>query len=200
MPARANYSWCATSPISCRSTRPTARRTVSRRRLNLRCRFCACSTLSCSVTRNAAASKAYVQEGEPLSPGDFIGKWMELIAPAARDVGPRGALPMEEFISRVEKASVVKSFENLMTFPCVNILVGRGKISAARRLFRRRAWRIVGAGSGDEDVRAAERGYGIAMRWAHLHPSPATRMDNITPSRSVTRCIRRRIKPLSSWR
>ncbi len=72
--------------------------------------------------------KAYVQEGEPLSPGDFIGKWMELIAPAARDVGPRGALPMDEFISRVEKASVVKSLENLMTFPCVNILVGRGKI------------------------------------------------------------------------
>jgi carbonic anhydrase len=72
--------------------------------------------------------KAYVQEGEPLSPGDFIGKWMELIAPAARDVGPRGNLSMDEFIPRVEKASVIKSLENLMTFPCVNILVGRGKI------------------------------------------------------------------------
>lgn len=72
--------------------------------------------------------RAYVQEGEPLSPGDFIGKWMELIAPAARDIGPRGALPMDEFIARLEKASVIRSIENLMTFPCVNILAGRGKI------------------------------------------------------------------------
>lgn len=72
--------------------------------------------------------KAYVQENEPLSPGDFIGKWMEMIAPAAREVGPRGALSMEDFITRVEQASVVKSLDNLMTFPCVNILVGRGKI------------------------------------------------------------------------
>lgn len=72
--------------------------------------------------------KAYVQENEPLSPGDFIGKWMEMIAPAAREVGPRGALSMDEFITRVEQASVVKSLENLMTFPCVSILAGRGKI------------------------------------------------------------------------
>lgn len=72
--------------------------------------------------------RAYVQESEPLSPGDFIGKWMEAIAPAARDVGPRGSLPMEEYLARVEKASVVKSLENLMTFPCVDILVRRGKI------------------------------------------------------------------------
>jgi carbonic anhydrase len=73
--------------------------------------------------------KAYVQEGEPLSPGDFIGKWMEMIAPAARNVGPRDAMPMDEFVNRIEKASVIKSLENLMTFPCINILAGRGKLS-----------------------------------------------------------------------
>jgi hypothetical protein len=28
---------------------------------------------------------------KPLSPGDFIGKWMELIAPAARALGGREA-------------------------------------------------------------------------------------------------------------
>jgi carbonic anhydrase len=72
--------------------------------------------------------KAYVQEGEPLSPGDFIGKWMEMIKPAADAVGPRGAMPMEEFITRLEKASVIRSLENLMTFPCINILAGRGKL------------------------------------------------------------------------
>ena len=26
--------------------------------------------------------KAFAQDSEPLSPGDFIGKWMELMAPA----------------------------------------------------------------------------------------------------------------------
>jgi carbonic anhydrase len=35
---------------------------------------------------------------------------------------------MDEFITCVEQASVVKSLENLMTFPCVSILAGRGKI------------------------------------------------------------------------
>ena len=42
---------------------------------------------------NAAASKLYVEDAEPLSPGDFIGNWMKLMAPAGADkVGPRGAL------------------------------------------------------------------------------------------------------------
>lgn len=72
--------------------------------------------------------KAYAQEAEPLSPGDFIGKWMEAIAPAAAAIGPRGAMPMDEFITKLEQASVVRSLENLMTFPCVNILAGRGKL------------------------------------------------------------------------
>ena len=34
--------------------------------------------------------RAFAEEGEPLSPGDFIGRWMALIAPAAKAVGPRG--------------------------------------------------------------------------------------------------------------
>ncbi|MET0724418.1 MAG: carbonic anhydrase, partial [Tardiphaga sp.] len=34
--------------------------------------------------------KAFAEDAEPLSPGDFIGKWMQLMAPAADKVGPRG--------------------------------------------------------------------------------------------------------------
>ena len=34
--------------------------------------------------------KAYAEDAEPLSPGDFIGKWMKLMAPAADKIGPRG--------------------------------------------------------------------------------------------------------------
>ena len=32
--------------------------------------------------------RAYTEPSAPLSPGDFIGKWMALIAPAAEAVGP----------------------------------------------------------------------------------------------------------------
>ena len=36
--------------------------------------------------------KAFAEDAEPLSPGDFIGKWMSLMAPAMEKVGPRGEL------------------------------------------------------------------------------------------------------------
>src|SRR5580693_1895186 len=32
--------------------------------------------------------RAYVEHGSPLSPGDFIGKWMSMVAPAAARVQP----------------------------------------------------------------------------------------------------------------
>src|SRR3569833_100085 len=34
--------------------------------------------------------RAYAEEAEPLSPGDFIGNWMAMVAPAAKLVGPCG--------------------------------------------------------------------------------------------------------------
>src|SRR5438270_2717210 len=33
--------------------------------------------------------RAFAEDTTPLSPGDFIGKWMSLIAPAAARIGPR---------------------------------------------------------------------------------------------------------------
>ena len=72
--------------------------------------------------------RAFAEESAPLSPGDFIGHWMSLITPAAKAVGPRGDQPMAEYLARLEKASVVKTLDNLMTFPCVKILVERGRL------------------------------------------------------------------------
>jgi carbonic anhydrase len=72
--------------------------------------------------------KAYAEEAAPLSPGDFIGRWMSLIAPAAAKVGPRGSMSREEYIERMEKASVVNTLDNLMTFPRVRTLVERSAI------------------------------------------------------------------------
>jgi len=71
--------------------------------------------------------RAFADEQEPLSPGDFIGRWMSQIAPAAASLGPRGA--DDSYVRQLEFASVELSLKNLMTFPCVRILVERGKLA-----------------------------------------------------------------------
>jgi carbonic anhydrase len=71
--------------------------------------------------------RAFADEQEPLSPGDFIGRWMSQIAPAAESLGPRAG-DYEDYLRRLEFASVELSLKNLMTFPCVRILVERGKL------------------------------------------------------------------------
>ena len=73
--------------------------------------------------------RAYAEEAEPLSPGDFIGNWMAMIEPAAKMVGPRGDRPLTTYLTALEQASAVKTLDNLMTFPCVKILVERGKLN-----------------------------------------------------------------------
>ncbi|MEA2760149.1 MAG: carbonic anhydrase [Methylobacteriaceae bacterium] len=71
--------------------------------------------------------RAFADEQEPLSSGDFIGRWMSQIAPAAESLGPRAG-DYEDYLRRLEFASVELSLKNLMTFPCVRILVERGKL------------------------------------------------------------------------
>jgi len=72
--------------------------------------------------------RAYAEEAAPLSPGDFIGRWIELIAPAAKAVGPRGNRSMTEYLTALEQQTAVSTIDNLMTFPCISILVERGKL------------------------------------------------------------------------
>ncbi|MCX7307781.1 MAG: carbonic anhydrase [Afipia sp.] len=72
--------------------------------------------------------KAFIDKIAPLSPGDFIGRWMSLFVKPGEIVEQRENETMQHFITRIEKAAVLRSLENLMTFPCVNILVGRGKL------------------------------------------------------------------------
>ena len=73
--------------------------------------------------------RAFADEQEPLSPGDFIGRWMSQIAPAAASLGPApSGAERADYLTRLEFASVELSLKNLMTFPCVRILVERGKL------------------------------------------------------------------------
>jgi carbonic anhydrase len=74
--------------------------------------------------------RAYTEPGEPLSPGDFIGKWMALIAPAAAAAGSETEYGSRDaYLARLEQVSIIKTLDNLMTFPCVRILVERGRLA-----------------------------------------------------------------------
>ena len=60
-------------------------------------------------------------------PGDFIGKWMSLIAPVAADIRSREEAP-GGYLIRLEQASLKHSLDNLMTFPCVRIACEQGRL------------------------------------------------------------------------
>ncbi|WP_157016572.1 carbonic anhydrase [Mesorhizobium xinjiangense] len=66
---------------------------------------------------------------EPLSPGDFIGKWMGLVAPAAQAVSDNSLMTGAERQTALERISIRYSISNLRTFPCVSLLEGKGKLS-----------------------------------------------------------------------
>jgi carbonic anhydrase len=72
--------------------------------------------------------RAFAEDAAPLSPGDFIGKWMSLMAPAAAKVS-RDGLGSAEYLERMEKASIVNSLDNLMTFPRLRQLIERGQVT-----------------------------------------------------------------------
>ena len=66
---------------------------------------------------------------EPLSPGDFIGKWMSLVAPAAEAVSGNKMMTSTERQTALERISVRYSLANLRTFPCVKILEQKERLS-----------------------------------------------------------------------
>ena len=70
--------------------------------------------------------KAFIDDSAPLSPGDFIGKWMAMFIKPGEQVSQREHESRQEFITRIEKAAVFRSLENLMTFPFVRNAVERG--------------------------------------------------------------------------
>ena len=65
----------------------------------------------------------------PLSPGDFIGKWMSLVAPAAEAVTGNSMMTKGERQTALERISIRYSIANLRTFPCVQILEAKGRLS-----------------------------------------------------------------------
>ena len=72
---------------------------------------------------------AALNPSEPLSPGDFIGKWMSLVAPAAEAVSGNSMMTAAERQTALERISIRYSLANLRTFPCVSILERKERLS-----------------------------------------------------------------------
>ena len=72
---------------------------------------------------------AALNPSEPLSPGDFIGKWMSLVAPAAETVNSSTMLTAAERQTALERISIRFSIANLRTFPCVSILERKERLA-----------------------------------------------------------------------
>lgn len=66
---------------------------------------------------------------EPLSPGDFIGKWMQLLEKAAEAVNDNRWMTAVERQIALERISIRYTLANLRTFPCVDILEKKGRLS-----------------------------------------------------------------------
>jgi carbonic anhydrase len=72
--------------------------------------------------------RAFVDKIKPLTPGDFIGKWMQMFIKPGEVVEQREHETMQDFVTRIEKAAVFRSLENLMTFPFVRKAVEAGQM------------------------------------------------------------------------
>ena len=65
---------------------------------------------------------------EPLSPGDFIGKWMDLLGAAADTIATNSWMTDAERQTALERISIRYTIANLRSFPCVDILEKKGRL------------------------------------------------------------------------
>src|ERR1700737_1048894 len=72
--------------------------------------------------------RPFIDKIEPLSPGDFIGKWMAMFIKPGEVVEQRDHESMQDFTVRIEKAAVSRTLENLLTFPFVREQVQKGEM------------------------------------------------------------------------
>ncbi len=83
---------------------------------------------SCGGVKAYAENEAdpYIR---PLSPGDFIGQWIKLIAPAAQRLGAPPRAIDAAYVEQLAFQSVRQSIENLRSFPCIRTLEEKGRLS-----------------------------------------------------------------------
>ncbi|WP_027687033.1 carbonic anhydrase [Rhizobium leguminosarum] len=64
-----------------------------------------------------------------LSPGDFIGRWMSLVRPAAEQIHSNELMTQAERQTALERVSIRNSIANLQTFPFVRNREEKGELS-----------------------------------------------------------------------
>jgi len=73
--------------------------------------------------------KAALAPASPLAQGDFIGKWMAMLAPVSEAVSKYSLLTDKERQTMLERFSIRNSIANLRTFPYVKKLEEEGKLA-----------------------------------------------------------------------
>src|SRR5947199_1327915 len=71
--------------------------------------------------------RAFVDKIEPLTPGDFIGKWMQMFIKPGEVGEQRDHETMAQLLERIGEPAVVRSLENMMTLAFVQKPVERGQ-------------------------------------------------------------------------
>ena len=72
--------------------------------------------------------RAALNPGHPLAQGDFIGKWMAMLAPVSAEVAKYSFLTATERETVLERLSVRNSIQNLRTFPYVKEREADGRL------------------------------------------------------------------------
>ncbi|HEV2517807.1 MAG TPA: carbonic anhydrase [Devosia sp.] len=72
---------------------------------------------------------ALAPDASPLAQGDFIGKWMAMLAPVSEEVSKYTLLTNKERQTMLERFSIRNSINNLRTFPYVKRLEDEGKLA-----------------------------------------------------------------------
>ena len=72
--------------------------------------------------------KAALDGIDPLTPGDFIGRWMAMLADSAETVRCDHTIPEGLRYRTLELAGIRQSIRNLLTFPCVRIRHDKGSL------------------------------------------------------------------------
>jgi len=104
--------------------------------------------------------RAFIDKIEPLSPGDFIGKWMAMFVKPGEVVEQRSHETMQQFVERIEKAAVFRSLENLMTFPFVRKAVERGEVRLHGAYFGVAEGSLFVLDQAAKEFRSAKEGFG----------------------------------------
>ncbi|WP_061937746.1 carbonic anhydrase [Aureimonas sp. AU22] len=71
---------------------------------------------------------ALTTDAEPLSPGDFIGKWMSILQPVADTVAANELMTPGERQTALERISIRTSIANLRTFPYIAAREAAGEL------------------------------------------------------------------------